>query len=411
MSLRFSIAANEVAQTPADSSSFFKQLQEVSARLARDAAQREADQVFPQADYDALRASGLPGARVPPAHGGLGLSYVLLAEATIALARADSSLAQIFIPHHSAVERLVLMGTPEQKARYLGAIAHGAVVGSATAERGGTFRTDMSTRLATGADGHFLEGVKFYTTGARYAQYLRVTALDSAGNKVSVMLPRERQGIAVHDDWDGMGQRLTASGTIELHRVPVHADEIIPFSDWESTQRHYGSSATQMLHAGVSVGIALAVLGDAVEWAQRHARPVKESGVRRSVDDPFVQATVGRIAALAHGAQASVLAAARRIDDATAESGTASSDREQPLTIAAALATAEAKIIATEAALRSAELLYDIGGASATLRRHNLDRHWRNARTHSTHDPVSYKLKVLGDYHLNGNPPPVSAYY
>lgn len=77
--------------------------------------------------------------------------------------------------------------------------------------------------------------------------------------------------------------------------------------------------------------------------------------------------------------------------------------------VEASIAVAQAKIIATEAALRAGEKLYLVANASGTDRALNLDRHWRNARTHTTHDPVAYKFKFVGDYLLNGRAPPATA--
>jgi alkylation response protein AidB-like acyl-CoA dehydrogenase len=56
--------------------------------------------------------------------------------------------------------------------------------------------------------------------------------------------------------------------------------------------------------------------------------------------------------------------------------------------------------------LLTASKLIELGGSSATLARHNLDRHWRNARTHTVHDPVRWKYHAVGNYWLNGANPP-----
>jgi len=73
---------------------------------------------------------------------------------------------------------------------------------------------------------------------------------------------------------------------------------------------------------------------------------------------------------------------------------------------AASVAVAEAKVAATEASLLAGSKLIELGGTSATLEEHNLDRHWRNARTHTVHDPVRWKLNAIGRYFLSGTLPP-----
>ncbi len=67
---------------------------------------------------------------------------------------------------------------------------------------------------------------------------------------------------------------------------------------------------------------------------------------------------------------------------------------------------AKARAWTTEVALEAGNLLFELGGSRASLREHNLDRHWRNARTHTLHDPVRWKYPVIGNYLLNGVLPP-----
>jgi alkylation response protein AidB-like acyl-CoA dehydrogenase len=70
------------------------------------------------------------------------------------------------------------------------------------------------------------------------------------------------------------------------------------------------------------------------------------------------------------------------------------------------VAVAEAKVAATEASLAASSKLIELAGSRATLAEFGLDRHWRNARTHTVHDPVRWKLRAIGDYWLNGINPP-----
>jgi len=72
----------------------------------------------------------------------------------------------------------------------------------------------------------------------------------------------------------------------------------------------------------------------------------------------------------------------------------------------AAIAVAESKVLTTEVAILAANKLFELGGTRSTLAAHNLDRHWRNARTHTLHDPVRWKVQHIGRYALNGTYPP-----
>ncbi len=152
-------------------------------------------------------------------------------------------------------------------------------------------------------------------------------------------------------------------------------------------------------------GIARNALTNAVAFARERARPIVHAAAKRSTDDLYVQHAVGEISARAFAAEAAVLRAAGSIDRALAVGG-----GEAQLTVAA-VDVAQAQFFAAEAALRCGELIFDVGGASATLREHNLDRHWRNARTVANHNPRAYKAGVVGSYLLNGTEPPAGGLF
>jgi alkylation response protein AidB-like acyl-CoA dehydrogenase len=160
------------------------------------------------------------------------------------------------------------------------------------------------------------------------------------------------------------------------------------------------SAMAQLFLAAVMAGIARNALTDAVSFTRDHARPIKHSAAERSVEDPYVQHAVGEISARAFVAEAGVLAAAASIDRALSPGAPAE------LLTEASIAVAQAQFYAAEASLRCGELVFDVGGASTTLREHNLDRHWRNARTVANHNPRAYKAAVVGAYRLNGTEPP-----
>jgi alkylation response protein AidB-like acyl-CoA dehydrogenase len=209
----------------------------------------------------------------------------------------------------------------------------------------------------------------------------------------------------VLDDWDGMGQRTTASGTVTFDDVVVHSEELVRLKQFGVRSTYEGAMA-QLLHAAIDAGIALAALGDAIAYGRNGARAVPESGVAKAGDDPYVLHTVGEMAMNAHAAVALVERAGSVLDLASEAFHHHSSPGR--LLAEASVAVAEAKMMAEHASLHVSEMIYRVGGASATSRGRNLDRHWRNARTHTTHDPVAYKAKIVGDFYMNDRPPPIS---
>ncbi|WP_413722567.1 acyl-CoA dehydrogenase family protein [Sodalis sp. RH24] len=386
----------------------------LAAQLAETSAGRDANRELPVAVFAQIRRLRLGALRVPVAYGGAGGTWHDVARLFLRLAAGDANIAQAFLSHFVAVERIRLMGSEAQRQAYLPQAAAGLLFGAATAERGGQYRGELATRLTRHGEQYRLNGTKQYCTGAWYADLLKIRCIDGDGAMISALVPADRPGIVRLDDWDGMGQRCTASGTTELRDVAVFAGEILPMEAWK-TQRHHGGASAQIIHCAIDAGIALAALDDAVAWARRGVRPVKESGVQQAADDPYILHALGRMSARARAAEAIVLSAADLLETAAALRFGAAGESSLAACEAAAghasLAVAEAKIWSTTVSLEVAQMLFDIGGASTTLRTHNFDRHWRNARTHTTHDPIAYKYRALGDFYVNGTLPPLTFSY
>jgi alkylation response protein AidB-like acyl-CoA dehydrogenase len=355
--------------------------------------------------YDQVRRiadAGLLTFRVPGALGGPGASLAETVEFIVDLAAADANVAQALRSAFLFAESLRAAGSGAERDRWLPRVLAGDVFANAGWERGGR-NGEIAARIVADGDRFRASGTKSYSTGALFADWVSTSALDEAGDPVSFTVPRDRDGLRLLDDWDGMGQRLTASGTTQLDNMVVYADEIRhrPGRGTRSTVTAFA----QLYLAAVLAGIGAAALRDAVAFAREHARPIVHSRAERSVDDPYIQHAVGEISARAFAGRAAVLAAAAAIDAALAAA------EEPALATAAAVAVAQAQFAAAEAALRCAELAFEAGGASATLREHNLDRHWRNARTVASHNPRAYKAGVVGAYHLTGAEPPTSGLF
>jgi alkylation response protein AidB-like acyl-CoA dehydrogenase len=358
--------------------------------------------VLPHRQVRQIAGARLLTFRVPRALGGPGASLAETAEFIVDLATADANVAQSLRSAFLFAESLRAADSDAERGRWLPRVLAGDVFGTAGWERGGR-NGEIRARIVRDGELFRASGTKSYSTGALFADWVSASALDETGRPVFFTVPRDRDGLRLLDDWDGMGQRLTASGTTELDNMIVYPDEIR-----HRTGRGARSPVTafaQLYLAAVLAGIGHAALDDAVAFARQHARPIVHSPAERSVEDPYVQHAVGEISARAFAGRAAVLAAAGAIDTALAAAADAA------LATAAAVAVAQAQFIAAEAALRCAELAFEVGGASATLREHNLDRHWRNARTVASHNPRAYKAGVVGAYHLTGAEPPTSGLF
>ncbi|WP_028696103.1 acyl-CoA dehydrogenase family protein [Pseudomonas cremoricolorata] len=370
------------------------------------AAQRERERQLPHAAIAQLAAAGVYTVRIPARHGGPGGSVSDVIELLLGIAAVDSNVAQALRPGLAFVEGLLAStdaNAEAERERWFARLLEGAVIGNAGWELGGA-NGAIAARLVREGEDFRASGSKFYSTGALFADYVSAVALDEHELPVSFILPRGREGLELLDDFDAMGQRLTASGTTHLHNVRVKADEIRPRTVEEGS-RTVVTPFLQLFLGTVLAGIARNALSDASAFAREHARPIKHSSASRSVDDPYVELAVGDIAARAYAAEALVLKAAAAIDRAWA-SGLAEAAVEQ-----AALEVAQAQYLAAELALKAAENLFEVGGASTTGRQHNLDRHWRNARTVANHNPRQWKAAVVGAWHLKGTRPPVSGLF
>lgn len=380
--------------------------QDLLPQIREGAAQREQTRELPTAWIRRIARAQLVAHRIPQRDGGPGASVRAVIEWVIALASVDSNIAQALRPGFLFLEGLLAGDDEDARRRWLPRLLAGAFVGNAGWEIGGASGA-IATRLRHENGARYADGSKYYSTGALYSDWLTVTALDEQGHEVRFILPREREGLALLDDFDAMGQRLTASGTTHLRHVRVEADEVLnsPLFAKGRTQRTIVTPFAQLFLAAVEAGVARNALDDAVHFAREHARPIKHSTAQRAVDDPYVAWSVGEISAQAFAAEAAVLRAADSIDAAWA------AGLEDSAIVQASIDVAQAQYVAAQAALQASERLFDVGGASVTARQHNLDRHWRNARTVANHNPRHWKAAVVGAYRLKGEPPPLSGLF
>ncbi|WGS51715.1 SfnB family sulfur acquisition oxidoreductase [Paraburkholderia sp. D15] len=370
---------------------------ELAAIFAEDAAVRDRERRLPWAELDLWSNSGLGAITVPREYGGADVSFATLADVFVNLCAADPALGQIPQNHFGVLGVLREIGTPAQKARLYGEVLAGQRLGNAGPERRSAAAATVlqgSTRLRSTPDGLRLDGQRFYSTGALFAHRVPARATDDEGRAVQVWVPRDAPGLSVIDDWHSFGQRTTASGSVVFDNVPIDADDVLPI--WQLADRPglYGPTS-QLIQAAIDQGIAQAAVADALAYVRERARPWVDSGLERATDDPYIIADVGRLQIDLHAAHEVLIETGHTLDELAA----APLDAEA--SARASVAVAEAKVLTTRIALEASEKLFELAGSSSTRAAHNLDRHWRNARTHTLHDPVRWKLHLLGNYHLN----------
>jgi SfnB family sulfur acquisition oxidoreductase len=365
-------------------------------RIAAGAAARDRDRILPARELAAITETGLLAITVPRDHGGADVSHATLAEVTALLAEGDASIGQLPQNHFSTLETFRHIATESQQRDLFSLVLGGTRFGNAEAERGApaTLREDSGVLR--------LDGEKAYSTGALFADLITVSARDERGDLVLAIVPRDAPGLTVRDDWDGMGQRTTASGTTVLDGVRVAADRVLPLHRAFARRTPIGAFA-QLLHAAIDLGIARAALRETGAFVRDRSRPFADAGVARASDDPLLLERFGQTQVRVLAAEALLARAAAALDAARAAPC-------EHATIAASIAVATAKAMTTEAALDAASTLFELSGAQATRAPYALDRLWRDARTHTLHDPVRWKYFAVGDFFLNGRAPPIRSY-
>ncbi|MGX1806167.1 SfnB family sulfur acquisition oxidoreductase [Nocardia sp. NPDC055321] len=368
-------------------------------RLAAGAADRDARRELPRAELEELSASGLFGITVPREFGGAEVSTAVVAEVFRLLASGDPNVAQIPHSHFVYVNALRQNGTAELQRRLFAEVLAGKRFGNAQSEVGTKHVQDYRTRLrARAAGGFVLDGVKHYSTGALFAHWIPVLAKDDENQIVVAYVPADAGGLTVVDDWDGMGQRTTASGTVRLEGVRVPAEYVVPHHLTFTGPQLYGARA-QILHTAIDAGIARGALTEAAEFVRTRSRPWFEAGVESAAEDPLTVQRFGELEVSVRAAEALLAVAGAAVDRAQA-------DLDDSTAAHASIAVATAKAAADRAALEVTNALFEVAGTRSALDSLNLHRHWRNARTHTLHDPVRWKIQHIGRYLLTGTPPP-----
>ena len=372
---------------------------ELAAHFKRESTVRDRERRLPFDELELFSHTGLWGITVPKAYGGAGVSNVTLAEVVSLISAADSSLGQIPQNHFYALEVLRVNGSEAQKQRLYTEVLNGQRFGNALAELGTKTAHDRTTHLAKTEHGYRINGRKFYATGALYAQRIPTSVVDDHGVQHLAFVRSDSDGLKVIDDWSGFGQRTTGSGSVVFDNVFVASDDVIPFQSAFERPTPVGPLA-QILHAAIDTGIARAAFEDALNFVRHKTRPWIDATTDIASEDPLTLKSFGQLSVRLHAAEALLERSGEFLD--IAQTNTTAS------TIAAAsIAVAEARAISTEVALSAASTLFELAGSQATLAEYGLDRHWRNARVHTLHDPVRWKYHAVGNYYLNSENPPL----
>jgi alkylation response protein AidB-like acyl-CoA dehydrogenase len=386
---------------------------ELLAGIAAGAKDRDLNDENPFDQVSALKRAGFGTLRLPVELGGAGYTVPQLFSAVVDVARADPIVAHIFRTHFWFTEERLRTPRDAVAQRWLSKVTDGKIFGNAFSEKGSLAVGSLvfNTRLLPDpAAGFRLTGEKYYSTGTLFSDYLTATATTDHDSVAVVIVAADRTGVRLIDDWDGFGQRRTGTGTTIFKDVAVSSEEVLSDSPYDADPAPTVQYASLQLYIhAVVAGILAAVVDDGVTLLRSRDRSFSHAPTEKPTDDPLLQRQLGVLASTAYIARAAVIDAAGAIALATASDSGDGPDPE--LAADAQLKVAKVKVHLDDVAPEAATRLLELGSASAASRQRNLDRHWRNIRTITLHNPVAYKARVIGQNLLHGTALPANAYF
>lgn len=375
---------------------------ELALGFAREAAERDRERRLPVEELDRFSGSGLWGITVPKAYGGAGVSFATLAEVIAIISAADPNLGQLPQNHLAALDVIRVTATEEQKRLWFDRVLQGYRLGNAFSEAKSRHVGAFETTVRRDGDSFVVNGEKFYATGALFAHFLHIGAVDENGKVNLAIASRDSPGLTIIDNWSSFGQRTTASGNVVIDNVRVGPEALIP-AYLGGEQPSSNGSVSQIIQAAVDAGIARGAIDETIRFVRNSVRPWIDSGQEHGYEDVFAIAQIGDLEVKLHAAEALLERAGRAIDEIL-------DDPSDEAVAQTAVEVAEAKVLTTEIAILATNKLHELGGTRSTLGQYNFDRHWRNARTHTLHDPVRWKYFHVGNHLLNGVAPPRHAW-
>ncbi|MCE7763257.1 monooxygenase [Pseudomonas putida] len=375
----------------------------IFSRIAESSVERERNRTLPHEPIQWLKEAGFGAVRVPVEHGGGGASLPQLFQLLIELAAADSNVPQALRGHFAFVEdRLNAHASASQDVWFQRFVA-GDLVGCAWTEIGAVKIGDVITRVSRQGEQWVVNGTKYYSTGSLFSDWIDLFARrDDTGADVIAAIRTRQPGVRQSDDWDGFGQRTTGSGTSVFENAVVEEENIIDFG----TRFKYQTAFYQLVLLAVITGSGRAAVRDFSHETSTRTRVFSHGNGAAVSQDPQVLQVIGKASGQVYAAEAATLRAAEASQQAYLARFANDPAAEQQANVLAELESAQAQVAAIDLVLRATSDLFNALGASTTSTSRQLDRHWRNARTAASHNPVIYKERIVGDWHVNGAEPP-----
>ncbi len=381
---------------------------EAAAALAADALERDRANLDPHVELDLLRDAGLVTLLDPVSAGGGGAHWETAFRVVRILARADASVAQVLAYHYINEANIGFAADPADHDEWYRRTVAGRWVWGDSVNP-----VDPDLELVPAgddpADGWLLNGLKRFSTGSSVGDVLLVNAVvhggERDGQSLMFLLEHGRAGVEYLGDWDFLGQRLSASGSVAYRDVRVLPADVLgalrdePFSTLITP-------GIQLFFGALYLGIAQGALARGRELTLARKNAWFLSTAERYAEDPFVQRVYGELVARTAAVEALADRVGRAFDRAVARGAELTAEERGELEVE----IAQLKVVATEVGVDVANRIFETTGSSSAKSSVGLDLFWRNVRTHSLHDPVDYKKLEVGAHYLTGVYQPISLY-
>ncbi|OMB99943.1 acyl-CoA dehydrogenase [Mycobacterium sp. NS-7484] len=370
-------------------------------RIAEGNRERESNRVFPHEQVRWLSDAGFGTLRIPAEQGGFGASleqtFLLLAE----LGEVDANVAHIWRNHLAFVEDRLNATVTEDNTTWIKRFLAGEFVGGGWTEANNLTLANLATTVTAHDDHWLVSGAKYYATGSLYADWLDVLGRGEDGELWTALVRADDPGVTLIDDWRGFGQRTTGSGSARYEQARAERGNVFPAAERFTYQAHF----YQIAMLAVLTGIIRAAQRDGSAALAARRRNYPQGLAEVPAADPQLLQVIGEVSAESFSATAALAQSARTLDRIVAGRLAGSDDQARRLLVDAEVAVTQAQLVIVAAALRATTRVFDALGASGVSEELGLDRHWRNARTLASHNPVVYKARILGDWFINGKDP------
>lgn len=187
-----------------------------------------------------------------------------------------------------------------------------------------------------------------------------------------------------------------------IKNAAIARDHILPFEE----RFKYQTAFYQAVHLATLAGIAQSAVEAFTQEVRERTRIYSHGNADLVREDAQILQVIGKASAQAYAAEAIALRAAEALDGAYLShfqndetAGLQANDRAE-------LESSQGQVVISELVLNLTAELFNALGASASTAEKQLDRFWRNARVVSSHNPLIYKQKVIGDWEVNQAPLP-----